>query len=133
MTCTHCGATSLAKAKFCHVCGQGYAVSGRLCVKCGATNTVDARFCVHCGGDLNALAARKVADNRPRTARERKRDKVIAFGSWFMALFLALQGTRNLPSNTGITLFVVAVAFAIGGFNIWPKTSNVPPGSGDAA
>ena len=133
MTCTHCGTPALGKANYCHVCGRGYATSQRLCVKCGAINPQDANFCVHCSSDLNAAAARKIADARPRTAGESKRDKVIACGCWFAALFLALQATRYLSADAGKVMFVAAAAFAIGGFNIWPKTPAVPPASGDGA
>jgi ribosomal protein L40E len=133
MTCTHCGAATAADAKFCHACGYSLTASTRLCGKCGAINPADAKVCVHCKGDLAAIAARKAADNRPRTSSEQKRDKVIAFGCWFIALFLVLQAMRYISVDLGKTLFVVAAAFGLGGFSIWPKTPPVPPPPGDVS
>jgi class 3 adenylate cyclase/tetratricopeptide (TPR) repeat protein len=51
MTCTSCGRTNPAVARFCAGCGQPLAPR---CAACGAENEGDARFCIACGASLAA-------------------------------------------------------------------------------
>ena len=49
LTCSSCGASNVADAKFCHECGVALQ---RTCASCGATNAAGAKFCDDCGGAL---------------------------------------------------------------------------------
>lgn len=71
--CSHCGATLLANARFCHECGtEVAAVRPTICAACAQPNPVQAKFCVACGHQLGAaVEAEEQAQEMSRAARFR--------------------------------------------------------------
>ncbi|MGD8702881.1 MAG: adenylate/guanylate cyclase domain-containing protein, partial [Desulfosarcina sp.] len=97
MSCPHCQAAALSKAKFCRQCGSRIGVT---CPACSATNPLESKFCGECGNSL--ITAATPGKPAVKTDHEVTRTHVVSQGErrHLTILFTDLTGyTRMMEKN----------------------------------